>query len=371
MQPLRWMDGKLEETTGLEGLESVSRAPSVERAVNAVRDLLGFEIAYATRMTETHQHFELLRGDGEKFGVHEGLDMPIEMTYCTHILAGRLPHLMPDVKGHEFAGKLPVTEAAGVGAFASVPLTLSDGSFYGTLCAGSREGMPGLGDREEKFLRVLARIVADQVELSQLERRSRELAVQAGASTALIAAVEARDAYTADHSRAVVDNARTVATKLGCTAEEIDDAGLVALLHDIGKVAIPDQILNKPGPLDEAEWEVMRTHPVIGSEMVGAITELAHLKSAVRAEHERWDGNGYPDGISGEAIPLESRITLACDALDAMMTRRPYRDAMSPAEARAEIEAGAGSQFCPDVAAALLELIDEGAAGEAGAAEAD
>ena len=121
----------------------------------------------------------------------------------------------------------------------------------------------------------------------------------------------------------------------------------MAILHDVGKLAIPDAILHKPGPLDEAEWTVMRTHPIASEQLLAQVPSLHHLCAAVRAEHERWDGTGYPDGLAGRAIPLASRITLVCDAFHAMTSDRPYRAGMSVADAFAEIEAGSGTQFCP------------------------
>ena len=113
----------------------------------------------------------------------------------------------------------------------------------------------------------------------------------------------------------------------------------MALLHDIGKVGVPDAILQKPGRLSGPEWDVMREHPSIGAEIVGAIGSLSHLASSVRAEHERWDGGGYPDGLAGEAVPLASRICFVCDAWHAMTSDRPYRRALTTEQARVEIEA--------------------------------
>ncbi|MDQ3571871.1 MAG: HD domain-containing protein [Actinomycetota bacterium] len=345
--------------TELGELSSVAAWPSVDRAVSAVRDLLGFDVVFATEITETHQIYTVLRGDGESFGVYEGFEMPIEATYCTRILAGDLPAIIGDLANHPEAARLPITDEAGVGAFASVPLILSDGRIFGTLCAASHSPMPELGTRDEQFLQVFARIIADQIELEHSEAERRDLAVRASAAQALIAAVGIRDAYTAEHSRAVVETAREVARRLGCGVETIESAGQVALLHDIGKLVIPRRILRKPARLTHEEWEVMRTHPEIGAEMIAKVPDLAHLTPAIRAEHERWDGSGYPDGLRGAEIPIESRITLACDAYDAMTTDRPYRSAISEAEARKELQRNAGGQFDPMVVATLMAILDE------------
>ena len=130
---------------------------------------------------------------------------------------------------------------------------------------------------------------------------------------------------------------------------------------------MPDAILQKPGRLTGPEWDVMREHPSIGAEIVGAIGSLSHLASAVRAEHERWDGGGYPDGLAGEAVPLASRICFVCDAWHAMTSDRPYRRALTTEQARIEIERHAGTQFCPTTVAALIRVLDREAAGRRGA----
>ncbi len=128
----------------------------------------------------------------------------------------------------------------------------------------------------------------------------------------------------------------------------------MALLHDIGKVGIPDAILQKQGPLDEQEWQLMRQHPVVGEHIIAGTPGLSHLAPAMRSEHEHWDGHGYPDGLIGEEIPLPSRITLACDALNAMTNDRPYRPAMTLEHAQDELLACAGTQFDPQIVDALL-----------------
>ena len=185
---------------------------------------------------------------------------------------------------------------------------------------------------------------------------------------ALLAAVNARDSYTATHSRQVVTLARAVARRLQLDERTATEAEHVALLHDLGKIAVPDAILRKPGPLTDHEWTLMRQHPVVGAEILASTPELAHLSPAVRAEHERWDGQGYPDGLAGDEIPIASRIALVCDAYHAMTSNRPYRQAMSAARARDEIRRCAGSQFCPHAAAALLAALAELDAPEAASA---
>jgi diguanylate cyclase (GGDEF)-like protein/putative nucleotidyltransferase with HDIG domain len=171
---------------------------------------------------------------------------------------------------------------------------------------------------------------------------------------ALALALQERDRYTGQHSESVVEMAARVAQGMGLDAEEVSRVRTAALLHDIGKVGVPDEILHKPGPLDEREWELMRQHPEIGERILRAIPGLGGVARIVRHEHERWDGGGYPDGLSGDQIPVGSRIILACDAYHAMTSDRPYRGAMSHTEAMEELSRGAGTQFDPEVVQALI-----------------
>ena len=147
---------------------------------------------------------------------------------------------------------------------------------------------------------------------------------------ALAAALEERDRYTGEHSESVVDlTAHGSPRRSALDGHEITTIRTAALLHDIGKVGIPDEILHKAGPLDEQEWQVMRQHPAIGERILRAIPGMGEVARIVRHEHERWDGTGYPDGLAGEAIPVGARIILACDAYHAMTSDRPYRSALS------------------------------------------
>ncbi|HKH18364.1 MAG TPA: diguanylate cyclase, partial [Solirubrobacteraceae bacterium] len=174
---------------------------------------------------------------------------------------------------------------------------------------------------------------------------------------ALAAAIDARDNYRNGHSDEVVRLATGVAMLLGLPADAVERVGHGALLHDVGKLAIPPEILQKDGVLDDAEWKVMAEHPVIGEGILRRIPQLAPLAPIVRHEHEHWDGSGYPDGLSGRRIPIGSRIILACDAYAAMTTERPYRRALWKADAVAELRARAGTQFDPAVVEALLDLL--------------
>lgn len=180
-----------------------------------------------------------------------------------------------------------------------------------------------------------------------------------GTATALLMALEARDGYTADHSNEVLDLVDGVAQRLGLDEQQRRVATYVALLHDIGKIGIPNHILHKPSKLTEDEWLVMKEHPAIGERILRELPGFEAVARAVRHEHERFDGGGYPDGIAGEEIPIYSRIVLVCDAYHAMTSTRPYRKAMGESFARTELLRHAGTQFDPDVVDAMLREIED------------
>jgi two-component system, cell cycle response regulator len=189
--------------------------------------------------------------------------------------------------------------------------------------------------------------------------KSRERA-SAGAQSrdVLLTALREREPRLHRHLCGVADLAPAVADELGVDAEERDEILRAAELHDVGKMAIPDAILSKPGPLDPSEWEFMRGHTLVGERIIAAAPALVPIARLVRSTHERWDGAGYPDGLAGEAIPLGSRIVFVCDAYDAMISERPYSVAMLPARALEEVDRGAGGQFDPRVAAALRKVVE-------------
>jgi putative nucleotidyltransferase with HDIG domain len=179
-----------------------------------------------------------------------------------------------------------------------------------------------------------------------------------GTTLLLSDVLEADDEYTGSHSWGVVTLALRVADAMGLDAHQRRNVEFGALLHDIGKIAVPKEIINKPGALSDEEWLVIKTHTVEGERMlkrVGGV--LGEVGSIVRSSHECWDGSGYPDGLAGDEIPLESCIVSCCDAFDAMTTDRSYRAAMPLERALAELEAAAGTQFHPGVAAVLAGLV--------------
>jgi hypothetical protein len=235
------------------------------------------------------------------------------------------------------------------GLRAAAPLVWG-GAVRGALAAaGGRRGE--LGPAELDALRELADLAAAALEES--ERRERAEAIVDAGVAALVRAVDMRDAYTGRHSDSVGELALRVGEALGMDSGDLWLLELAAKLHDVGKIGVPDAILNKTGPLDMSEWALMRRHAELGATMIERVPGLEQVAPLVRSHHERWDGGGYPDGLAAERIPLASRVVAACDAFQAMTADRPYRTALSVDAALEELLAGAGTQFDPSVVTAV------------------
>jgi HD-GYP domain-containing protein (c-di-GMP phosphodiesterase class II) len=174
----------------------------------------------------------------------------------------------------------------------------------------------------------------------------------------LVDVIEFDDGYTAEHSRSVVELVQEVATEIGMESAQLRELEFAALLHDVGKIAIPKEILNKPSALTEGEFEVLKGHTIEGQFMLDRIGGvLGRVGEVVRSCHERWDGTGYPDGLAKDEIPLAARVVFACDAYNAMTTDRPYRRALSQQEALARLVANSGTQFDPEVVPAVVRVV--------------
>ena len=329
----------------------------VERTLGLVSEHLGMDVAWLSEFAGDQLVFQAIDGDRAAFGLTEGDAVAAEGTMCQRMRDGRIPNAISDTRLEPSVRDLPHVVEGTVRAWIGVPVTLSDGNVYGTLCAASRHPEPHIGDDEVGFLRVLAGLLADQLERERREEENNRLQAELTGVSALLAALDARDHYTSEHSHAVVSLARRVAERLGLEPAHVTAVEQVALLHDLGKVGVPDAVLQKPDKLTEAEWELMREHPAIGARIVASISSLAHLAAAVRAEHERWDGRGYPDRLKGQDIPIAARITFACDAYHAMTSDRPYRRSIGHLAACRELTDGADSQFDPDVVNALLQVL--------------
>jgi len=229
------------------------------------------------------------------------------------------------------------------------------GEPFGVLMAFHRQGCPTLPSEEMRLFDFLIRKAAFAIENMALYESL--ISNFYGILKSLVNALEAKDLYTGKHSERVTRYAIEVARILGCSGAQLESVQTVGYLHDIGKIGVADSILNKPGPLTAEEYEIVKKHPVIGESIVSELGLSPEERSIIRHHHERWDGAGYPDGLSSEDIPLLARIVSVVDAFDAMTSKRAYRNAMSQEESIAELLKNRGKQFDPSALDAFLEVV--------------
>lgn len=247
-----------------------------------------------------------------------------------------------------------------IGPAASVPLIslpmVSEGKPLGVLNLSRPNGAAHFTDSDVNLLSILADQATIAIRNAQLFQQVRELYL--GAIQAVALTVQAKDAYTHGHSDRVAEYTVSLAHALGLPSEEEEDLRVAALLHDIGKIGVREEVLNKPGPLTPEEFAHVKQHTLIAERILRPITELGDIVDIIKHEHEYWDGNGYPSGIRGGEIPLGSRIIAVVDAFHAMTSDRPYRRAMSVAKALDILRQGAGKQWDARIVNAWLEIVD-------------
>jgi len=245
----------------------------------------------------------------------------------------------------------------GNGSIIGIPLKIRS-KVFGILASVMKQGQSSFSKKDIYFLNFLAEKASFMVENLALYENIYENLFST--LYAFVEAIEARDPYTKQHSAMVSKYAMTIAEACDCEQEEVAKLNVVGLLHDIGKIGIPDNILLKPGRLTEEEFEIIKKHPIIGSNIIGHLGMWTEEQRIIKHHHERFDGNGYPDGLKGQEIPLLSRILSVADVFDALTTDRAYRQKMPTDVAVNIIRENKGSQFDPEVASVFLELYDRG-----------
>ena len=290
----------------------------------------------------------------EAFAFIESGDVPDMILLDVH---------MPDISGFDILRHLKTQPA-----YRNVPVVFLTGD------GDVRTETEGLHAGAADFIRkpfaaeVLLKRVRNIVELNRLhESMAKEIRTKTEKLShaylqivqALAASVDAKDRYTHGHSSRVAQYAREIAGRAGYSRQEQDEIYMMGLLHDVGKIGIRDTIINKAGRLTDEEFAEIKTHPAVGAEILAKITDLPELKIGARWHHERYDGRGYPDGLTGEEIPEVARIIAVADTYDAMTSNRSYRRQMPQEQVRAEIERCSGSQFDPRFAGIMMAMIDE------------
>jgi len=284
---------------------------------------------------------------GERYPLGTGPTSQVVITGETYLTRG--PEDPVQRRGMTF-GETERPSASAV----HVPLK-SRGRLVGVL--SSQAYRPGAFDDEDiAVLQSLGNLVATAFENAEHLAQMRELYL--ASVKALAAAVDARDPYTRSHSARVAALARTIGDEMRMSADQLRRVQLGALLHDIGKIGVPDAILNKPGPLTADEWVLMRTHPAVGGSILAAVEPLRDLVPIVRTHHERFDGAGYPEKLAGDSVPIEAYVIAAADAFEVIVSRRAYKQAQSVEYACAELVRCRGTQFHPDVVDAFLRVIE-------------
>lgn len=280
----------------------------------------------------------------------------LERRYPASDVTPWLERSRPFVLGpEEFAQIDWLTEPVPGFTYAVAPIRLDTGRLGCLVVTAPEPGEHRFTDKDLRLLDGMA--VQSRLAINNLVTYETLESTFISTIEALANALEAKDQYTSSHARSITDTALELGQAMGMDEKSLKRLELGALFHDIGKIGIPSSILLKPGPLTPEEFEVMKGHPELGERILAPIAQLQEVRPIVRACHERFDGGGYPDGLSGDEIPLEARIIFVCDAYDAMTTNRPYRAALTSEEAVTRLEKGAGTQFDPSVVKLFLDLI--------------
>lgn len=337
-----------EKTRQLETMNLILRG--IDRAAGS-RDLFNILVRLSGKITRCDEAHILILNQGENnppvnlasFRRDNEKD-PID---CSLLQAGIAQKVAAD------GVPLLVKEDAGCGCMMAVPLKIRS-RVFGALVSVFKNGNGVFGEKDLYFSNFLAQKASSSIENLALYENIYENLFST--LYAFVEAIEAKDPYTKQHSSRVTTYALSMAESMGCSQEERDVLNVSGNLHDIGKIGIPDRILLKPGKLTDEEYETIKKHPGIGSNIIGHFHLWSEEKKAIRHHHERWDGRGYPDGLAGEGIPYLSRILSVADVYDALTSDRSYRTKMSEEKAVGIIRENRGTQFDPEIVDVFLKL---------------
>jgi hypothetical protein len=312
-------------------LHQLQSAPTVDHQLRATLELIRSATA-ADRVLLYHAVTHEVRDCSPAVS----LDPKTDAALCGSLLAEVAPE------------EAELVRPPGSGSAALLRLSRSRGAWVIAL----RTAGPAFTSRELKLMTLARRLLHQEQQQQQVHDQLKEMLF--GVVRCLTGSLDARDPYTWGHSDRVARIAVRLAEQMGLHESVRSELYLGGLLHDIGKIGVPDHILRKPGRLSEEEFELVKQHPVIGDALLVHVRQLAHLRPIVRNHHERYDGQGYPDGLAGERIPFGARIVAVADSCDAMMSARPYRKALPTEQIESIFRDGAGRQWAPDVVEAFL-----------------
>jgi len=355
-------DAQIQRAADLEVFVDLSRRVRAARNLEEIYPIL---VGHAMDLLHADSGaLILLAAEREEFDCVYAVGMPSEARGATFPISGsplgRAAQGGATFRTTNFGGEpLPVWMGGfrEIGPAVVVPVR-SEEETIGVFCLGRkrRSDANPFADSEVRLLEGMTEIGGTAIRRARLFQNLEKSYLQTVIS--LVSTMDARDSYTSGHSERIAEWAEAVARDLGCMDEEIQDIRWGGLLHDIGKIGVPDAILRKPGRLTDAEWAIMRRHPEIGEEIVGSTERMRGVATLVRHHQEKWDGTGYPDGLKGEEIPLGARILSVCDAYSAITDDRPYKKARTHAEAVAELHRCAGAQFDPRVVEAFCRIVE-------------
>jgi len=331
----------------------------LEVAFSLLARLFGFDRLVIFAIDEDEKTLKMLHASGAEAELIEKIkDYQVPLTRLNNVLARvastGVPVIVEDVEKSSINRENRIIRLFRPQAFVVVPL-IAKNKIIGVLAADKRADRLAASQEDKEYLVSFANNIAIAIENSRLYQDLKKNFVNS--IQALAYALEAKDPYTRGHSEIVAQYSVKIARQMGFSEDRIEPLRQTCLLHDIGKIGVVPDILEKHGLPNQDEWQAVRKHPLIGDNIVRPLNLPNPIRSVIRNHHERFDGRGYPDGLVGTQIPVEARIVAVADAYDAMVSSRPYRTAMSPKRALMELERNAGNQFDPEVVRAFRSVI--------------